>query len=72
MATTMGRSYSREWAPPTSLSLSREGPKAVLSPIAIVGAWALSVDEYAAAGHDVVVPRPDCPGCATAMAFWSG
>lgn len=40
--------------------------------MAIVWACALSVDEYVAAGHAVIVPRPDCPGCATAMAFWSG
>jgi len=40
--------------------------------MAIVWACALSVDEYVAAGRDVVVPRPDCPACATAMAFWSG
>jgi hypothetical protein len=32
----------------------------------------LSVDEYVAAGRDVVVPRPDCPGCDRAMIFWSG
>lgn len=40
--------------------------------MAIVWACALSVDEYVAAGRAVAVPRPDCPGCATAMAFWSG
>jgi hypothetical protein len=40
--------------------------------MAIVWACALSVDEYVAAGRTVAVPRPDCPGCATAMAFWSG
>jgi hypothetical protein len=40
--------------------------------MAIVWACALSVDEYVAAGRAVVVPRPDCPACATAMAFWSG
>ena len=40
--------------------------------MAIVWACALSVDEYAAAGRALVVPRPDCPACATAMAFWSG
>ncbi|MGH9215601.1 MAG: DUF6431 domain-containing protein [Acidimicrobiales bacterium] len=40
--------------------------------MAIVWACALSVDEYVAAGHAVIVPRPDCPGCATTMAFWSG
>lgn len=40
--------------------------------MAIVWACALSVDEYVAAGRAVVVPRPDCPVCATAMSFWSG
>lgn len=40
--------------------------------MAIVWACALSVDEYAAAGRAVVVPRADCPACATAMGFWSG
>jgi len=40
--------------------------------MAIVWACALSVDEYVAAGHAVVVPRPNCPACTTAMAFWSG
>ena len=40
--------------------------------MAIVWACALSVDEYVAAGRAVAVPRPDCPACATAMAFWSG
>src|SRR5947208_12608307 len=67
-----GRSCSREWAPPTSWSLSREGPKAVLPPMALAWACALSVDEYIAVGRAVDVPRPDCPACATAMALWSG
>lgn len=40
--------------------------------MAIVWACALSVDEYVAAGREVSVPRPDCPGCSAAMAFWSG
>ncbi len=40
--------------------------------MAIVWACALSVDEYVAAGRAVAVPRPDCPVCAAAMAFWSG
>lgn len=40
--------------------------------MAIVWACALSVDEYVAAGRAVAVPRPDCPGCTAAMAFWSG
>lgn len=40
--------------------------------MAIVWSCALSVDEYVAAGRDVVVPRPVCPACSAAMAFWSG
>jgi hypothetical protein len=40
--------------------------------MAIVWAFALPVDEYVAAGREVSVPRPDCPGCSAAMAFWSG
>jgi transposase-like protein len=40
--------------------------------MAIVWACALSVDEYVAAGRAVAIPRPDCPACSMAMAFWSG
>ncbi|MGQ0521534.1 MAG: hypothetical protein ACT4PX_10350 [Actinomycetota bacterium] len=40
--------------------------------MAIVWLCSLSVDEYLAAGRTVVVPRPDCPDCTTAMSFWSG
>jgi len=40
--------------------------------MAIVWACALTVDEYVAAGRALVVPRPQCPACAAAMAFWSG
>ena len=40
--------------------------------MAIVWPCELSVDEYVAAGRDVVVPRPGCPGCRRAMIFWSG
>lgn len=38
----------------------------------IVWPCPLSVDAYAAAGRDVVFPRPDCPSCAAPMTFWSG
>jgi hypothetical protein len=44
----------------------------VLPPVAIVWPCSLSVDEYLAAGRTIVVPRPDCPTCTTAMSFWSG
>jgi hypothetical protein len=40
--------------------------------MAIVWPCPLSVDEYLAEGRDVAVPRPDCPGCAGPMSFWSG
>ncbi len=40
--------------------------------MAIVWPCFLSVDEYLALGRHVVVPRPDCPGCAAPMSFWSG
>jgi len=39
--------------------------------MAIVWPCSLSVDEYRAAGDEVVVPRPDCPACSTPMMFWS-
>lgn len=38
----------------------------------IIWACGLSVEEYAAAGKEVSVPRPDCPGCGSSMTFWSG
>ena len=44
----------------------------MLPPVAIVWPCALSVDAYASLGKNVDVPRPDCPGCAAAMVFWSG
>ncbi len=44
----------------------------MLPPVAIVWPCSLSVDEYVVEGRAVVVPRPDCPGCAAPMSFWSG
>jgi len=44
----------------------------VLPPVAIVWGCRLGVEEYRGAGREVVVPRPDCPGCGLAMVFWSG
>jgi Domain of unknown function (DUF6431) len=38
--------------------------------MAIVWATGLDVDGYVAAGREVVVPRPDCPGCRQPMRFW--
>lgn len=40
--------------------------------VAIVWPCALSVDAYVAVGREVEVPRPECPGCAASMSFWSG
>jgi transposase-like protein len=40
--------------------------------MAIVWPCPLSVDEYLAAGRELEVPRPECPGCSTPMGFWSG
>ncbi len=54
------------------MSARWEGPKAVTSTVAIVWPCPLGVDEYAAAGRDVEVPRPSCPSCAKPMIFWSG
>lgn len=62
----------REGPLPCSLVAGWEGSKAVLPPVAIVWACRLGVEEYRAAGREVIVPRPDCPGCGSAMAFWSG
>jgi len=38
--------------------------------MAIVWPTGLDVEGYAAAGREVVVPRPDCPGCRRPMRFW--
>ncbi|HEX8912791.1 MAG TPA: DUF6431 domain-containing protein [Humisphaera sp.] len=43
-----------------------------MSPVAIVWPCPLPVGAYAAAGREVVVPRPDCPACGVPMMFWSG
>ncbi len=40
--------------------------------MAIVWACSSTVEAYAAAGKAVEVPRPLCPSCLAAMAFWSG
>ena len=38
--------------------------------MAIVWPTELDVDGYVAAGREVEVPRPDCPGCRQPMPFW--
>jgi Domain of unknown function (DUF6431) len=40
--------------------------------VAIVWPCPLGVEQYAAVGRGVEVPRPDCPGCGRAMGLWSG
>ena len=40
--------------------------------MSIVWPCPLTVDEYAAAGRAVRVPRPDCPACPGPVVFWSG
>jgi hypothetical protein len=40
--------------------------------MAMVWACRLSVEQYAAAGREVVVPRCRCPACRAWMVFWSG
>jgi hypothetical protein len=69
---TIVGSLLREGPLPCSWSLVREGSKAVLPPVAIVWACRSGVEEYVAAGREVVTPRPFCPGCGSAMVFWSG
>lgn len=43
-----------------------------MSPMAIIWPCGLSVEQYAAAGRGVTVPRPSCPVCEAPMMFWSG
>ena len=43
-----------------------------MSPMAIIWLCRLSVEEYAAAGKEVAVPRPNCGTCGEPMTFWSG
>ncbi len=40
--------------------------------VAIVWPCLWSVEQYAAAGRAVQVPRPDCPDCGRPMGFWPG
>jgi hypothetical protein len=40
--------------------------------VAIVWICSLDVESYTAAGRDVEVPRPRCPGCRRRMIFWPG
>lgn len=45
-----------------------------IEPPAVTIVWACrqDMDAYAAAGQDVRVPRPRCPGCGRWMIFWFG
>lgn len=38
--------------------------------MAIVWHCSMTAREYASAGHEVEIPRPDCPGCRTSMIFF--
>ncbi len=38
--------------------------------MAITWHTSMTAREYAAAGDDLEVPRPDCPDCVVAMVFW--
>ena len=58
--------------PTLSWTLSGRGSPRWLSPVAMVWPCRLSVDEYAAAGRDVAVPRASCPVCRVPMTFRSG
>ena len=40
--------------------------------MAMVWPCTMAVDAYAAAGREVVVPRPGCPARERPMIFWSG
>jgi transposase-like protein len=40
--------------------------------VGIVWPCRVGVEEYAAAGRSVAVPRPRCPACRSALIFWSG
>ena len=40
--------------------------------MSIVWPCPLTVDEYAASGRAVQVPRPECPRCLRPVVFWSG
>lgn len=44
----------------------------MLPPVAMVWRCQLSVEEYVAAGKEIEVPRPSCPGCEMVMQFRSG
>lgn len=57
---------------PSKLALRREGPKAVLPPMAIVWPCSMPVESYASAGRGVEVPAGTCPSCERRLAWWSG
>jgi Domain of unknown function (DUF6431) len=40
--------------------------------VSIVWPCPVSVENYAAAGREVEVPRPECPSCSALMSWWSG
>jgi len=44
----------------------------IAAPLSIVWACRLSVEEYAAAGRKIEVPRQDCPACGRRLNWWFG
>jgi len=57
---------------PTELDAPGRALRGGVATVAIVWPCPLSVDEYAAAGRDVAVPRAACPVCREPMTFRSG
>lgn len=56
--------------PPLELVAHGRGPGRAGVPVAMVWPTPLGVDEYAAAGRSLAVPRLGCPACGTAMGLW--
>jgi hypothetical protein len=53
-----------------SWTLVGRGPEGLCVPMAIVLPTELDVDGYVAAGRELVVSRPACPGCGERMQLW--
>lgn len=61
----------RDRAPTALLSWSlTEGARKGCYAVAIVWQTPLGVESYAAAGHELEVPRFGCPACGQPMSFW--
>jgi hypothetical protein len=57
---------------PRGVGAPGEGPEGGFAPMAMVWAWASTVEAYAACGKTVEAPRPVCGSCQAPMVFWSG